>query len=822
MKRGLFTLLFLCTAGFIWAQNARLTGTISHATSQEPLSGAQIMLKGTTMGTFAEDDGSFTLNEIPAGTYEVVVSYIGFEGIAEDITFAANATVERNFSLKESAFIGDEVVISASRRPEKVTQAPATISIINAEDYEEHAGFNTGELLARQKGVDFIRTGVLGTGINVRGFNSAFNPKNLQMNDGRLSSLIATGLPFGSFSPTIKEDIERVEVILGPSAALYGPNAHNGLVNTISKDPRDSEGTTIALGGGNQSVLTGRVRNATVINDKLAFKINAEYTQGEDFEYMDTVYIGDFAFDELDLDRTFNTVKGEASLYYTPKKNNDIILTYGASNNNNLAATNAGRNQIKDWRVAYFHAQYKSPRLFAQLYHTWSGTDSTYAINQRTQNYTSYIANGFSEDYARQMSYTNQYFPLSDTTGIDLARGAIFKDKSRRINGEIQYNNEVAGFQYIVGTQVQRDIANSLGTYLLDDPDNPIVLDQIGVYAQVERLFGEHIKFVGAMRADYHELYGFNLIPKAALLGITDHGVFRLTYGKGIAAPTILNLSGDLFGGLVLGNGEGFTLSDGTVIDPLQVEKINTIEIGYKGDIQKKLFIDANAYFNMSKDFLSPLTNIATNGRTVTMRGETPMSEVIPGTPEAGSGFLLTYLNFGQVNTYGFDLGLNYYFNDQFKANLNYSYFGYDLDETDMANDGNGDGVVLPTDLPINTPAHKLSVGLTYSHQKFFANTLVRWVDGYDFFSGINVAAAANEDLGIVENARYGRTWNYGQLGGFVNVDVAAGYRINDMFTVSAQVTNLFDADVREFVASPFIGRLISAELKVNLPNPGN
>jgi outer membrane receptor for ferrienterochelin and colicins len=71
----------------------------------------------------------------------------------------------------------------------------------------------------------------------------------------------------------------------------------------------------------------------------------------------------------------------------------------------------------------------------------------------------------------------------------------------------------------------------------------------------------------------------------------------------------------------------------------------------------------------------------------------------------------------------------------------------------------------------------------------------------------------------LQENARYGRNFNYGPLGGFVNVDLGAGYRINKMFTVGGQITNLFDSKkVREFIASPYIGRLYQVELKVDLP----
>ena len=126
------------------------------------------------------------------------------------------------------------------------------------------------------------------------------------------------------------------------------------------------------------------------------------------------------------------------------------------------------------------------------------------------------------------------------------------------------------------------------------------------------------------------------------------------------------------------------------------------------------------------------------------------------------------------------------------------------------------------TDLPINTPAHKGSLALNYSGKKLFGSVFGRYVQAYDFYSGINVAASANAELGVRENARFGRTWNYGPLGGFTTVDVSAGYRLSSYLTASAQVVNVFDTKMREFVASPFIGRLYSAELKVMIPAIGS
>ncbi|WP_162054420.1 TonB-dependent receptor [Pontibacter pamirensis] len=818
-KIYLILLSLLCIVQATMAQSGGIiTGRVVGTDTKEALIGATVLVKGSTKGSTTDSNGEFLIREVPAGTHSLRISYVGYSYPDIPVTVSAGGTTDLGtVEMNSSAMLGQEVVVSASRRPEKLTEAPATISVITSRELEELPSFNVGELLARQKGVEFIRTGVLG--INVRGMSSAFNPKNLQMNDGRLSTLIATGLPLGALSTVVKEDIERVEVVLGPVAALYGPNAHNGLVNTLTKDPRRSEGTTLALTAGNQQVFSGRFRHAMVLSPKFAFKVTGEYTKGLEFAYDDTVYFGATQrATEIDLDRKFNTLRGEAAVYYSLNNKSDIIVSYGGNNSNFLAQTNAGRNQIKDWQVHYLQTRYVSPRVFAQLYHTWSNTDDTYAINQRTQNYLSFKNAGFSEEEARSRSYTEQWFGATPAAGVALARGSVFKDASRRLNGEVQYNNRLVGVDYIVGAQYQRDIANSRNTYLFD-LGGPIVIDQVGFYGQLERQLGGGFKVVAAGRADNHELYGFNFIPKAALVwSQNDHSV-RLTYGRGIAAPTILNLEGYLFGGLLIGNGEGYTLSDGTKIEKLQVESINTIETGYKGKLSEHFYLDANAYYSMSKNFLSPAINIATQGRTVTHRGSTPMSEVIPGTPEAGAGFLLTYVNFGEVDTYGADLGLTFAPTQALNFVANYSYFGYKIDKDDLTNDGNKDGKVNQLDLSINAPANRFSLAANYSQGRFFGSVFTRWVQEFDFFSGINVAAEADEELGLKENARFGRTWNYGPLGGFTNVDVSAGFRISNYFTAAAQVTNVFDAQVREFVASPFIGRLYSVEMKVNIPS---
>ena len=857
MKKIFTTLFFTLTVAWAFAQRGSVTGKVTDAITGEALPGATVVVEGATGGTSTTGDGTYSV-AISAGDSKLLVSYIGYQTATVAVSVSAGQTTTANIALEPTGIMGSEIVVSASRRAEKLTNAPATIQVINAKAVSELSSFNVAELLGRQKGLDYVRSGVLGIGVNARGFNSAFNPKNLQINDNRLSSLIATGLPLGALSTTVKEDIERIEVILGPSSALYGPNAHNGLLNTITKDPRTSEGTTIALGAGNQSVLTGRLRHATKLNDKFAFKISGEYTQGTEFDFTDTVYSGAAAYPEYLLDRDFNSLRGEAQVYYSVTDRSTIIAGYGGSNSNNIGNTNAGRNQIRDWQVHWFQGRFVSPRFFANVYYTLSSTDSTYAMNRRTVNYWSYKNAGFTDQAARDNSIGTQWLKLSDTTGLALNRGALFQDKSNRLNAELQYNNSLGKiFDYIVGAQFQRDVANSNNTYLIDKA-GPIEINQIGGYAQLERKFGNHIRTVLAARADNHDLYGFNFIPKAALVYTTDNSALRLTYGQGIAAPTILNLSANIFGGLLLGNGEGFTIREVDIttnqvvgeyeVEKLQVEKIQTVELGYKAQIGKRIFLDANVYYNNSENFLSPSVNVApdrelfdhdNNPATpniakirgyAVQRGEEEMANftTVTALPDGsrGADLTLSYVNFGQVNTYGFDFGLNVNLFEGLNGVFNYSYFGYKLDENDPKNDGNRNGKVDENDLAINTPEHKIGLGLNFNRGNFFATAFGRWVTEYDFFSGINVAAATNTDLiyagsPVIEGKRVGTSFNNGPLGGFFNLDLGVGYTFAKRYTIAAQVVNVLNQEVREFVASPVIKPLYSVEFKVNLPGLG-
>ncbi|WP_018476250.1 TonB-dependent receptor [Pontibacter roseus] len=821
-KVYLLLLALLSMAQVALAQSGGVRGRVLGADTREPLMGATVVLEGTTKGATTNTAGEFAIADVPAGTYNLRISFVGYTFPRQSVTVTEGGTTDiGTISMTITQMMGEEIVVTASRRPEKLTEAPAAISVISSRDLTELPSFNVGELLNKVQGVEVVRSGVAGIGINARGFNNAFNTKMYQLTDGRNSMLPGgTGLPAGLYNTVIKEDIERVEVILGPSSALYGPNAHNGIINTITKDPRRFPGTTVTLGAGNQSVLTARARHAGVINSKFAYKVNAEYTKGKDFEFIDTVYNATLgALPEYDVDFDFNVKRASAALYYSPTAKSDIILDYGIGQGTNIGVTNNGRNQIDGWTFQYLHGRYVSPRVFAQVYNTWNDAGDTYQINARTNNYYTLRALGQSPEVAHEKSKTGaargELYPNSPAIAFP-----GFIDKSHRLNAEVQYNNSYAGFDVVTGLSFQRDVAYSRQTYL-DDRNGDIILNQYGAVAQVERNITDRLRAVVGARLDRHDNYGNQFSPKAALTLNALAGTFRATYGRAYSAPSIQFQEFYLNNGslAILGSGAGLTIQNtetGAIrtIPELAPERVQTFEFGYKGTPTEKFYVDLSTWYSKSKDFISPLTGITPimGKEKVIRKGDEDVTEAASN----ALNYYLTYLNYGNVNSWGTDLGLNYYLSNNFSVGAKYSYFNSDItDKDNMENDANGDKIVSAAESSLNAPKHRYNFNFTARdlfNNKFFGSVNVRILPEYNFYSGSQVAAKENANKRVAP-----LLYNYGPLGGFTSVDLSAGYKFSKMITLGASVSNLFDTEQREFVGSPVIGRLFSAELRFDI-----
>ncbi len=850
MRKTLLPILFCMLSVTVLSQNTgSISGKVTAKHSNEPLAGATVSVKGIFNSVTSNNEGYFSFKKINAGPIKFQISYVGYEMIelTVQVTDGIETTVNAVLTLDNKT--GNEIVVSASKRPEKITNAPACILVIGVKELQQFAGSNVGELVSKLQGVEYTRSGVDEINFNARGLNSAFNNKILQLVDGRNSmSPLSGGLPVFNNGSTSKEDIESVEIVLGPQSALYGPNAHNALFNFISKDPRKYQGTTVALSAGSQNQFSGRFRHAEKINTKWAYKLSGEHASGKDFKWYDSVYAGNqnppgttpyygpaVAIAERNVNFDFRRYRGEAHVYYSVTPKADIIISTGGSNVNRLQVTTSGRNQVRGVVYSFLQARFVHPRFFANIYNTWGSLGTSYIIPNYTRDYWN----------RTQSSITDPNHPLYKTAGRLSPDSAetnamrnLFKEKSQRLNAEAQYNYtfQKAGLSLVTGFNYQLERPNGFGSTLIDSFQR-INITQYGAVVQLEKKLPWSMRLISTTRIDHHSNFGNFFAPRFALTKKMGDGTARITWGKAYAMPSIQNQYAGI-GRSLFGNGgngiyyipTGVNKKDTALFKytiPLQPEQVNTWEIGYKGTIAKKLFIDINYYNGLSKNFISPTISVA--GRVLSVNG----IKVTHSLPTAGAfvndtlrnASFSTFFNYGTVRSYGLDAGLNYTFNKFIFLAVKYSWFKSDITDDNIKNDANKDGYVSLEEKSQNTPNHRGMIMLGFQNlckEKLFITMSARFVEQYDFYSASQIGTSRGEgSRGIIERPRLSpirKNFDHGPLGGFTTIDLSTGYKLNKLVSVNMGITNLFNTEQIEFVGSPSIGRLIMFELKVQVP----
>ena len=267
-----------------------IRGTVYDSKSNESLIGASVYIEETSQGTATNIDGQFLLENVNDcdNNCTLKVSYMGYETFSKNITIK-NEDLTLDINLISSTLEMDETIITSQKRQDKVTDAPAAIELVSSEDIKREESTNLGGYLKGIKGVDFTSSGINNYSISVRGFNSSFTTRLLTLTDGRIASIPALRVINYSLIPQSSKDIESIEIVLGPSTALYGANAHSGVVSINSKSPADSEGFDISMSSSindNRDLFKFDTRWAKKINRDLSFKISGSYLQGNEWEFV--------------------------------------------------------------------------------------------------------------------------------------------------------------------------------------------------------------------------------------------------------------------------------------------------------------------------------------------------------------------------------------------------------------------------------------------------------------------------------------------------------------------------------------------------------
>jgi len=772
-----------------------------------PLGGVTVVVHETRKSTLTDRSGNYSFSRVPAGTYTLVFSYGDDQVTKSDVVVTGGASTLADFESDwKLTFAESLTVFSASRRQERIVDAPAAVTVISEEQIEREASHGQlPKLLEFTPGAEVTQSGIYDYNFNVRGFNSSLNRRVATLIDGRDPSVPFLGAQEWAAVSFPLDDLAGAELVRGPSAALYGANASSGVLNLTTKQPRYSQGLKVRLTGGQQDTINGDVRYADGLGAGWYFKINAGVRSSGDFtvsrngaaEYSvpctatgqtDCLPQEAVPLDPLDDDQiTFGNLRFDKHM------NGGGVLSLEAGTadvEGPVFQTGIGRVQLNDVKRPWARANY-------------------------SMNHWNFLAYYSARDAKDQTA---------------LASGAKLVLDTYNITGEFQTNWDfadervrlVAGASYTEEDIDSLDPATGSQTLMF----RPVDSDSQAVFAQVDVRVHDKVKLVFAGRFDDSSLHDSQVSPKASVVyNVNQDHTLRATYNEAfqvanyseffLEAPVAPNADLSAFEGICQLNGvtdcglAGAALGGpGTSVlalgnDDLQLEEITTWEIGYAGVLAKKAFLTIDYYRSKNENFITDLvSNVGTSfgrinpdfgpwvGSTLAETTTNTLPMAITGIPPGlsvaetirllcggaptcggllsnnldGSNIIaaVSYTNFGEVDTQGADLGLSFHMTDRAKMSFSYSWFDFDLKESATG----FEDLLLP-----NSPENKLALGYFYGAERWSGSVNLRWVGDFRWVVG--------PFQGDVES--------------YTTADVGLNFDINDNWAVGANVANAFD-----------------------------
>ncbi|MBI2503874.1 MAG: TonB-dependent receptor [Candidatus Latescibacteria bacterium] len=507
MTWRIVALLLIAWDGAVLADEegeGRLVGKVEDEAGQA-LAGANVAVKGAQIpggrGVSTDGQGKYQMGDLHPGAYEVRASYVGHKPAVKEIQVGAGEELKLDFVLTSTLIVLEQSVISASRTQEKVLEAPASVAVVEAPEIRNRPVLSVSEHIKNVPGVDISRTGLVQSNAVVRGFNNVFSGALMTLTDNRLAHVPSLRLNAYNFIPVVNDDIERIEVVLGPGSALYGPNSANGVMHILTRSPLNSQGTSIRMGGGERSLRQVEVRHAGVVESKLGYKISAQYYAGTDWKYTDPAET---------RPRDFNLQRQsiEARLDYRPGEKLSAIAAFGHNQGNYIEMTGLGGAQAKDWAYNYAQLRLLYGNWFAQVFRNWSDAGDTYLLR----------------------------------SGNDIV------DKSSLNAFQVQHTAALGSRQrFIYGIDALLTRPDTEGTINGQNEDDDAI-NELGGYLQSETALHRKLDLVLALRYDDHNrIKKAEWSPRAALVfKPRETQTLRLTYNRAFSTPTSNNLYLDL------------------------------------------------------------------------------------------------------------------------------------------------------------------------------------------------------------------------------------------------------------------------------------
>ena len=287
IKKILLLGLIAFSSVAMFAQTS-VTGTVTDLKTGDTLPGANIKISRKAVGTTTDFDGNFVLNVADKPPFTIEISVLGFKTEKVEIL---NNNQKLDIGLTENETSLDEIVVSASRTPERIMESPVSIERMDTRAIKNTSAPSFYDGLENLKGVDVNTNSLTFKFVNTRGFATFSNTRFMQLVDGMDNAAPGLNFAIGNLLGMSELDVKTVELLPGASSALYGANAFNGILFMTSKSPFDDQGISFSYkqgitsqeAAGDNNFHDLNIRMAYAFSDKFAAKATLSYLEGTDW-----------------------------------------------------------------------------------------------------------------------------------------------------------------------------------------------------------------------------------------------------------------------------------------------------------------------------------------------------------------------------------------------------------------------------------------------------------------------------------------------------------------------------------------------------------
>jgi iron complex outermembrane receptor protein len=658
------------------------------------------------------------------------------------------------------------VVVTASRTEGQLVNAPAAVSVINTATIESSPTTNVGDLLRAVPGMNVTQVSARDINITTRGATSTLSTSQLALVDGRSVYLDFFGMVMWDLVPTNPHEIRQIEVVRGPASAVWGANAMSGVVNVLTRTPRelarDGSGNAVTIGfGGFNRDVTGRDESAGTM-----FYVNGSHARAVDDKWSYKVSAGFFTQDALPRP----TGALPSGMPYPPFGNTgtsqpkfDARVDYDMAGGALVTVSGgvAGTEGIIHSGIGPFDVDNSSRLSYATLRYSKGGRRVSFFTN---------ILHG---DAANLLT--------RGTNGLPIGLG--FDTKTFDIEG---------GDVYAIGTRHAISFGGNFRRNIFDITIAPDAEDRNegGAFVQDEIFLGTQFRWVIGGRIDkFSSIDSAVFSPRTTLMykPAADQ-TFRVSFNRAFRAPSLINnhLNVGILTPVPLPIIGQFLLPTLATGNPdLEQETLTAFELGYAGIVAPRTTLSVAVYWNNTDGSIA-FTPVAFYSAASPPPGwPLPPAFVPPNSLPSR----YTYLNLGTVKDKGVELGVDTAVNPYLNLFVNYSYQWMPEIE---------DFPVGVTINDVNWPAkNRFNAGVAVNYMKWLGNLSVNYTDEAYWQDVLDARFAGITDAFTLVNGSIGYRW------------------LNEKIVTSLKLTNIGNQEIQQHIFGDILRRQVVGEVRV-------